>query len=192
MTTCTLNTENDLPLHAAAVEPPDARGLNRRGIARLKSGYIAGALADFYAAAAHKPDYPELWNNAGLVRQMLGQLARAVANFDRALAVRSDYAEALTNRDRARQAQGEVVGARAEPLGLNLCRARRDTPRHGRERRDRRLRKHLLRCQQWHQHRDERPLLARAANNQCKGTFQVPQRRRLDGPVCGAVSRGSQ
>jgi tetratricopeptide (TPR) repeat protein len=114
MATCTHNTENDLPLHTAAVEPPDARGLNRRGLARLKSGDIAGALADFHAAATDKPDYPEPWNNAGLVRQILGDLGEAVADFDRALAVRPDYPEALTNRGRARQAMGDVAGARAD------------------------------------------------------------------------------
>jgi tetratricopeptide (TPR) repeat protein len=114
MTTNNLNTEKGVPLPMSSAEPLDARGLNQRGIGRLQSGDVAGALADFHAAAGRQPDYPEPWNNAGLVRQMLGQLAEAVADFDRALAVRPDYPEALTNRGRARQALGDVVGARAD------------------------------------------------------------------------------
>jgi tetratricopeptide (TPR) repeat protein len=95
-------------------EPPDALGLNRRGIARLTAGDIEGALADFHRAATLRGDYPEPWNNAGLVRQLLGQPREAVADFDRALAVRPDYPEALTNRGRALQALGDSRGARAD------------------------------------------------------------------------------
>jgi tetratricopeptide (TPR) repeat protein len=112
MMTCNLEAEELQSTPTA--EPLDARGLNRRGIARLTKGDIAGALADFHAAAIQKPDYAEPWNNSGLVRQMLGQLAEAVADFGRALAVRPDYPEALTNRGRARQGLGDFSRALAD------------------------------------------------------------------------------
>lgn len=95
-------------------ETLDARTLNRRGIARLQRGDVAGALEHFRQAGLLQADFAEPWNNAGLVRQMLGKLKEAIADFDRALAIRRDYPEALTNRGRARQALGDFEGALAD------------------------------------------------------------------------------
>jgi tetratricopeptide (TPR) repeat protein len=104
----------DLPVAPDPTNTPSARELNHRGIACLQSGDVAGALADFAAAAKLDASYAEPFNNAGLVRQMLGRLTDAVADFNRALAVRPDYPEALMNRGRARQALGDAKGARED------------------------------------------------------------------------------
>ncbi len=114
MSTTNLSSARDLDGGATAAAAPDARDLNRRGIARLTVGDVAGALANFHRAGYLAPDYPEAWNNSGLVLHMLGQARAAVADFDRALAARPDYPEALTNRGRARQALGDGAGARAD------------------------------------------------------------------------------
>ncbi len=114
MSTKTVIIEEDRAVPAAPAEPADAQMMNRRGIARLQGGDVAGALEEFRRAGSLKPDYPEPWNNSGRVRHLLGQFGLAVADFERALAIRPDYPEALTNRGRARQALGDATGARAD------------------------------------------------------------------------------
>jgi tetratricopeptide (TPR) repeat protein len=91
-----------------------AQEIIRRGIARLKAGDRAGALADFHAAAALAPEWAMPWNNAGLVRHMLGAYRAAIADFDQALARQPDYVDALSNRGRAAQALGEFAAATAD------------------------------------------------------------------------------
>jgi tetratricopeptide (TPR) repeat protein len=92
-------------------DPLDAAAINQRGIRRVQSGELLGALHDFRSAVYRRPDNPEPWNNAGMVQHMLGRFAEAIADFDRALALRPDYPEALSNRGRARQALGDFAGA---------------------------------------------------------------------------------
>jgi tetratricopeptide (TPR) repeat protein len=114
MTLETLTVERDRPGSPSAAKAPDPRELNRRGIARVEGGDVAGALEDFRQATSFAPDYAEAWNNSGLVRQMLGQLPEAIADFDRALAIRPAYPEALSNRGRVRQALGDWTEALAD------------------------------------------------------------------------------
>lgn len=99
----------------------EAETLVRRGMAHHQRGDHAAAVADFSAALALQPDFPEALNNRGVVRQAQGDHAGAVTDLDEALRLRPAYAEAYNNRGNARQALEDLSGALADfDLALRL------------------------------------------------------------------------
>jgi tetratricopeptide (TPR) repeat protein len=83
-----------------------AEVLVRRGLSRHGLGDYAAALADYEAALAVRPGFPEAHNNRGVAHHALGDYTAALAAFGEALRARPDYSEALNNRGVTRHALG--------------------------------------------------------------------------------------
>ena len=99
---------------------------NNRGTARFDRGDVAGAIRDYEASMAIRPDWEKPWNNRGIARATVGDHAGAVQDFTRSLQIDpgqtnpygyralsrlkiGDYRGALTDLD-------EALRRRPEPL----------------------------------------------------------------------------
>ncbi|MEK6809774.1 MAG: tetratricopeptide repeat protein [Nanoarchaeota archaeon] len=87
---------------------------NSRGVAKINSGYLLGALHDYDTAIELKPDYVNPYYNRGNVKIDLGDFAGAIEDYNTAIELKSDYANPLYNRGVAKKYLGDLVGAKQD------------------------------------------------------------------------------
>ncbi|WP_170937202.1 MULTISPECIES: tetratricopeptide repeat protein [Rhodomicrobium] len=78
--------------------PSDANALNLRGAAYGAAGEYDKAVADFNAALAINPQYPQAYANRALIRVRGKQLQQAIADYDQAISLDPKYAAAYVGR----------------------------------------------------------------------------------------------
>lgn len=85
-----------------------------RGRLRQETGNEAGALADWSAAIAHQPNYPQPHYHRALVHLSQGHHPEALADFDAAIAGDPTFALAYFQRGNLRSQLGDMPGATAD------------------------------------------------------------------------------
>lgn len=83
----------------------------RRGLLRQQMGNEAGAIADWSAAIAHWPSYPEPHYHRALVSLSQGHYDQALTDLDAALAVNPTMVRAYLQRGNLRHQLGDIPGA---------------------------------------------------------------------------------
>jgi hypothetical protein len=81
------------------------------GVARLATGDLAGAAAQFDAALARRPDWAAAWRQRGFASE---ESAAQIAAFSRAVQLDATDADAYAGRGRARAQAGDYRGAVAD------------------------------------------------------------------------------
>ncbi|MEL6604857.1 MAG: tetratricopeptide repeat protein [Cyanobacteria bacterium J06614_10] len=110
----------ELSLLPAAAKIPLAQAYHYRGRLRQKEGNEAGALADWSAAIAHCPNYPEPHYHRALVHLSQGLHTQALADLDAALTADPTLASAYFQRGNLRHQLGDIPGAVAD-WELAMC-----------------------------------------------------------------------
>ncbi|MEV4893411.1 tetratricopeptide repeat protein [Nonomuraea sp. NPDC055795] len=100
--------------------PPDAHPIHRL-VLRANRGQLLGvlgrteeALADYAAAIAADPGYPDYYLDRGTLLHKLGRLDEAVADYESAMRVSPPFPEPYYNRAEVRYARGHLAGALAD------------------------------------------------------------------------------
>ncbi|MFI6499103.1 tetratricopeptide repeat protein [Nonomuraea typhae] len=78
------------------------------------AGRTGEALADYAAAIAADPGYPDYYLDRGTLLHRLGRLEEAVADYESAMRVSPPFPEPYYNRAEARYARGDLAGALAD------------------------------------------------------------------------------
>ncbi len=91
-----------------------AQAHHQRGLLRQKSGNEAGALADWSAAIAHWPHYPEPHYQRALAHLGQGHHSKALADLDAALTGNPTMAQAYMQRGNLRHQLGNIPEAIAD------------------------------------------------------------------------------
>ena len=98
----------------AEAQPPNfvlAEAYHHRGLLRQQLGNEAGALADWSAAIAHWPNYPEPHYQRALAYLGQGHHSEALADLDAAIAGNPTLALAYMQRGNLRYQLGNILGA---------------------------------------------------------------------------------
>jgi predicted O-linked N-acetylglucosamine transferase (SPINDLY family) len=95
---------------ATALSPAALQFL-AQGMQEHQAGRLAEAVADYRAAAALAPGYPEIYNNLGLALFGLGKRDEAVAAYRQAVARKPDFHEAFFNLGLALASLGRAADA---------------------------------------------------------------------------------
>ncbi|MFI6298062.1 tetratricopeptide repeat protein [Nonomuraea sp. NPDC050790] len=100
--------------------PPDLHPIHRL-VLRANRGQLLGALgrtdealADYAAAIAADPGYPDYYLDRGTLLHRLGRLDEAVADYESAMRVSPPFPEPYYNRAEVRYARGDLAGALAD------------------------------------------------------------------------------
>lgn len=88
--------------------------LHARGLARMRSGDLAGALADMDRAIAEGDPSAVTLSDRGMLLLMMGRTEDAIAQFDRAAEQDPSFAPIYLNRGGARLALNDASGAMAD------------------------------------------------------------------------------
>ncbi|EDX86225.1 tetratricopeptide repeat domain protein [Synechococcus sp. PCC 7335] len=104
----------------APLNIPLAQAYHYRGQLRQLSDDTAGALADWSAAIAYWPRYPEPYYQRALVYLGQKKHAEALSDLDRAIAADPTFARAYLHRGNLRHHLGDIVGATAD-WELAIC-----------------------------------------------------------------------
>ena len=107
----------DLPAQMASACPlniPLAQAYHHRAQFRQRSGDAAGALADWSAAIAHWPRYPEPYYYRAIAHFDQGEHRQALADFGSAIAADPTLAKAYLHRGNLRHQLGDTAGAAAD------------------------------------------------------------------------------
>ena len=82
----------------AAVNPQDAAGYNKRGIAWAEKRDFDRGIADYNEALRLNPQYAIAYYNRGIAWRNKGDYERAIADYSEALRINPKYADAYNNR----------------------------------------------------------------------------------------------
>ncbi|MBE9059760.1 tetratricopeptide repeat protein [cf. Phormidesmis sp. LEGE 11477] len=97
-----------------SLDIPLAQAYHHRGQLRSQSGDAAGALADWSAAIAYWPRYPEPYYNRALAHLEQEKHRQALADFGSAIAADQTFAKAYLCRGNLRHQLGDTAGAIAD------------------------------------------------------------------------------
>jgi hypothetical protein len=98
---------------ALSLRPDYVEAHNNLGIARIRRGRPAAAMAAYERAIVLKPDYIEAHNNLGSALRLLGRAEEAQASFARAIALSPGYATPHANLGLALHDVGRIDDALA-------------------------------------------------------------------------------
>ena len=79
-------------------QPGFSEAYAKRGLAKLKTGDLAGALLDYDSAIYFKSEDPLLWLNRGMIRMKLDDLPGAYSDLTKAIDLRPNLEDAFLNR----------------------------------------------------------------------------------------------
>ena len=74
---------------------------SERGLLRMKSGNLQGALEDYNQAVSLNPTDPDNWLNRGLIKEQQKDFNGALADYQQAISVKTDYEKAWLNHGNA-------------------------------------------------------------------------------------------
>jgi tetratricopeptide (TPR) repeat protein len=97
------NAEDTERLLTEAIEknPKLPYSYSERGLVRLKSGNLKGALEDYDEAIRLDSKDPDYWINRGLIKEQLKDLTGALADFKQVITLRADYEKGWLNHGNA-------------------------------------------------------------------------------------------
>ena len=99
---------------ALVADPTSAAAWNNRGAARLRSGDVNRAIADYSRALELSPHDADVYYNRGNALVAAGQYQDAIADYSRATRLDPSFAKAVFNRGTAYAMLGQRAAAQAE------------------------------------------------------------------------------
>lgn len=87
---------------------------NNRGIAKMSSGDIPGAIEDFGKAIMINPRYADAYSNRGYAKTKIGDFKSAIEDDDKAIEINPNCAHAYYNRGVTKKDLGDFLGCIAD------------------------------------------------------------------------------
>ena len=85
--------------------------LDSRGIAKVNSGDIKGAIQDYNKAIEINPEFSQTYNHRGIAKSKSGNIKGAIQDFNKAIEINPEYSPAYNNRGNIKYEIGDLAGA---------------------------------------------------------------------------------